>query len=278
MFWFFIVICIIAVFAKVLIYFIKPGKMSTSAEVTAQKFKGLNCAHRGLYTKDQQVPENSITAFIAARAEGYGIELDVQLSKDDKVVVFHDDCLKRVCGIDTPVNNKSWEELSNIPLFNTSENIPLLSDVLDAIGDTPVIVELKSAGPNNSRLCEKTLKVLREKGQNWCIESFDPRIVSWFKKNASDVLRGQLSRQPKDMEGISGITAFLLGNLLTNFMARPHFIAYENVKLPLTVKLCKTMKPMNVIWTIIPEHDILKCEEENDTIIFEYFKPVPRFK
>jgi len=277
MIWIYVTIGVIVMFAALLIYFIAPGKISPEAKKTAKIFKRLNCTHRGLHTIDQQIPENSIAAFKAAVEGSYGIELDVQLSKDEHVVVFHDDDLRRVCGIDALVSSKDLEELSKLSLFGTNENIPLLSDVLEAVGDTPLIIELKSANANNSKLCEKTLKILREQGRNWCIESFDPRIVAWFRKNAPDVLRGQLSRPSQYMVGISKLTAFILGNLLTNFMARPHFIAYENKKHPPIVKLCKAMKPMNVVWTIKPEHDIKKYEKENDSIIFEYYTPTPRY-
>jgi len=276
--WIFIIVWLLLVLTAALIYCIAPGKMSPEAKKTAQVFCGLNCAHRGLHTEDKQVPENSISAFIAAHEGNYGVELDVQLSKDGQVVIFHDDDLKRVCNIEARVNSKDWEELSKIKLLDTNECIPLLTDVLEVLGDTPVIVELKSAGPNNNKLCEETLKIMREQGQRWCIESFDPRICLWFHKNAPDVLRGQLSRPPKNMEGISSLTAVLLGNLLTNFISRPHFIAYENTRHPLTVKLCRAMKPMNVIWTVRPNHDIKKCEKENDTIIFEFYKPEPTYK
>ncbi|MCL2820118.1 MAG: glycerophosphodiester phosphodiesterase [Oscillospiraceae bacterium] len=269
----------VIVFLTVAVTFcVAPGKLSQESKKTSRIFYGLNCAHRGLHTNDQLIPENSLLAFNAAKNAGYGIELDVQLSKDGKVIVFHDDDLNRVCGIDAPVNSKTWEELSVIPLFNTKECIPLLSDILPAMNDTPLIVELKSAGANNSKLCSETLIILREQGQNWCIESFDPRIVAWFMKNAPDVLRGQLSRPPKNMEGISKVTAFLLGNLFTNFMSRPHFIAYENTPHPLTVKLCRAMKPLNFVWTLKPEHNTKKYENLNDATIFEYYTPEPRYK
>ena len=276
--WIFPLVGLVVLLTATLFFCVAPGKMSPEAKQTAKLFYGLNCAHRGLHTKDKKTPENSISAFKAARAGTYGVELDVQLSKDGQVVVFHDDDLKRICGIDARVNSKSWEELSKLRLLDTNETIPLLTDVLQVLDDTPLIVELKPAGPNNSRLCEETLKIMREHGQNWCIESFDPRIVGWFHKNAPEVLRGQLSRPPKNMEGIKYPTAVVLGNLLTNFMARPHFIAYENSRRPLLVKLCRAMKPIKVIWTVVPEHDIEKCERENDTIIFELYKPEPGFK
>jgi len=278
MIWIFILPAIIIFLSVAIIFCIAPGRLSTEAKKTAEIFKGLNCAHRGLHLKNQQIPENSMPAFIAAKNAGYGIELDVQLSKDEQVVVFHDDDLKRVCSVDATVRSKDWKELSALPLYSTDETMPLLTEVLEAVEDTPLIIELKPAGANNSKLCEKTLEILRSQGKRYCIESFDPRIGAWFKKNAPDILRGQLSRPPKDMEGISALTAFLLGNLLTNFMSRPHFLAYENAKHTLTVKLCKAMKPINASWTIIPEHDIKKLEKENDILIFEYYEPKPRFK
>jgi len=261
-----------------LVYCVAPGRISPGAKKAAKVFYGLNCAHRGLHTKDQTVPENSIPAFAAARDAHYGVELDVQLSKDDKVVVFHDNDLIRVCGVDDAVINKEWNELSELKLFSTEERMPLLTEALETLGDTPVIVELKSAGPNNEKLCEETLKILRAQGQRWCIESFDPRIVAWFQKNAPDVLRGQLSCLPREFSGVSKATAFLLGNMLTNFISRPHFISYSVAGRPLTVRFCRLMQPMNVVWTTQPGHDIARCEKQNDTIIFEYYEPAPRYQ
>ena len=75
---------------------VKPGRF-TAAQ--AAPFSGVNYAHRGLYAQDQSVPENSLPAFAAAVENGYGMELDIQLSQDGEVVVFHDDTLARMCGI-----------------------------------------------------------------------------------------------------------------------------------------------------------------------------------
>jgi glycerophosphoryl diester phosphodiesterase len=272
------VIGIVVLLLAALIFCIAPGKMSPEAKKTAKTFYGLNCAHRGLHTEDVKIPENSLPAFAAARQHKYGVELDVQLSEDNQVVVFHDDDLKRVCGVDARVNSKTWNELSELKLLDTEERIPLFTEVLEVLDDTPIIVELKSAGPMNTKLCEETLKILREQGMNWCIESFDPRVGAWFRKNAPDVLRGQLSCPPKKFSGISKLQTILLGNLLTNFMSRPHFIAYSNTRHPLTVKLCHLMKPMKAIWTVLPSADIAKCERENDTVIFEFYEPTPRYR
>ena len=88
-------------------------------------------AHRGLFDPGEGIPENSMPAFERAVLCGYPIELDVQVTKDNKIVVFHDYTLGRMCGIDLPLETKTYEELQKLSLQNTGEKIPLFSDVLD---------------------------------------------------------------------------------------------------------------------------------------------------
>ena len=269
---------IILFFLAVLAFCVAPGKMPPEAKKTAGVFFGLNCAHRGLHTGDRQVPENSLSAFAAARKAGYGVELDVRLSKDGQVVVFHDDDLKRVCGADSPVDTLDWQALSVLPLFGSQECIPLFTSVLEVLGDTSVIVEIKSAEEKNAQLCQMTLDILRAHGGWWCVESFDPRVVAWFRKNAPDVLRGQLSTPVRKFDTISKPKAFVLGNVLANCISRPHFLAYSADPLPLAARLCRAMQPMTAVWTVRPGCDITRCEQEHDVVIFECYTPAPRFK
>ena len=262
-----------------IIFCIAPGKMSASAKKTAEVFYGLYCAHRGLHTEDQAIPENSLSSFVAAREAGYGVELDVQMTKDEKIIVFHDYDLKRTCGVDKMIHDLTYSELSEYTLFETDEKIPLLSEALEVLGEAPVVVELKPAGRKKNKLfCKNTLDVLRKDGNIWCMESFDPRIVGWFRKNAPDVLRGQLSSLPRFLEPLSRYTALILGNLLTNFISRPHYLAFSNTYRPLTVKLCRFLGVMRIAWTIRPDQDVERVEREHDMIIFEYFTPSPRYK
>ena len=239
-------------------------------ELTAP-FKGRTFAHRGLFEKDQSVPENSLPAFVRAAEAGYGIELDVQLSSDGQVVVFHDDDLKRACGVDKMVRELSLEELSALRLFGTDETIPLFTDVLSAVGGrVPLIVELKSAGPNNNELSQKTARILAEYEGDYCIESFDPRIVRYFRKNLPHVLRGQLMTLPNNYgSAISAPAAKVLSIGLLNFLGRPHFIAYKIGALPLSVKLAHRLGAMNVRWTSHSEKDA----KDADLVIFEHYRP-----
>jgi len=274
-----IIVGSLALLLLIIIFCIAPGKMSESAKKTAKIFYGLYCAHRGLHAEDQSIPENSLAAFVAAREAGYGVELDVQMTKDEKIIVFHDYDLVRACGVDKRIHDLEYSELSGYTLFGTEEKIPLLSEALEVLGDTPVVVELKPVGAKkNAALCKNTHDVLRSHGVIWCAESFDPRIVRWFRKNAPDVFRGQLSSLPRFLEPLSRHTAIILGNLLTNFLSRPHYLAFSNTYRPLTVKLCRLLGALRMAWTVRPDQDIERCEKENDMIIFEYFTPSPRYK
>ncbi len=253
-------------------WLIAPGRATKRAKAP---FKGRNYAHRGLYKSDQSVPENSLAAFRRAVENGYGMELDVQLSADDEVVVFHDDTLERVCGVAGDVDDRNWEELRGMPLCGTDERMPLFSEVLNAVGGrTPIIIELKT-GRKNRLLCEKTLALIDRYGGPVCVESFDPWIVRWFRVHAPDILRGQLSSQYDDLlRTMSPFQAFCRSRLLTNFIARPQFVAYRVGKKPLTVRLCEAMGAMKVAWTA---HD-WKSESEADAVIFEFYRPRRKFK
>lgn len=238
-------------------------------------FWGRNCAHRGLHTRDKSVPENSIAAFTAAMDAGYGIELDICLSADGEVVVFHDDTLQRACGLPERVDETSYEELRRLPLFGSEQRIPLLREVLERVeGRAPLIIELKTT-PQYKLLCESAWRILRRYDGDICVESFDPRILRWFKKNAPGLLRGQLAALPRRLN--QGAAGYAVGLLLTNFIARPHFIAYEKGRKPVIVRLVERFA-MRFSWTVEPDDLHTLIEEESDTIIFEHYNPEPFFK
>ncbi|MFB0920630.1 MAG: glycerophosphodiester phosphodiesterase family protein [Oscillospiraceae bacterium] len=237
-------------------------------------FAGRNYAHRGLHNQDRSIPENSLPAFAAAARIGYGVELDVHITRDGELVVIHDGDTKRVCGVDGNVEEMTLDELSRLRLHETEYGIPLLSEVLEVMGaECPVIIELKRGG-NNDELCAKTYNMMKKYGGKYCVESFDPRIVAWFRHNAPEVLRGQLSSDPVEMaKDTSCLNAFMVGNLLTNFLARPNFVAYGLGRKPLIVKLCAKLGAMKVAWVA------KDCSQEkiNDAVIFEHFKPSVKF-
>lgn len=268
-----IILLVFCILLLIMLFMLWPGKRRPKL---AAPFWGVNHAHRGLHTEDKSVPENSLAAFDAAAKAGYGMELDVQFSKDRQVVVFHDDTLDRVCGVEGRVDSRDYEELKKLRLQETDEYIPLFTEMLELVdGRTPMIVELKTSGKNNKELCQATYDILKGYDGPYCIESFDPRIVRWYKKNAPEILRGQLSAPPRHLK--MGLTGFLVGTLLCNFLGRPDFVAYRIGPRPFTVPLVES-GTMRVAWTARPSDDMEKVQDENDAVIFEFYHPEPKYK
>ena len=254
------------------LFLVAPG---SSTRRQRAPFDGRSFAHRGLHSEDKSIPENSLEAFRLAAAAGYGVELDVQLSKDGQVVVFHDDTLDRVCGVHARVEEKSFAELKLFRLCGTEQRIPLLTEVLDVIrGRGPLIVELKN-GSRNRELCEKTYAILSEYEGQVCIESFNPRIVRWFRFHARDLVRGQLATTVADYgDAVSKPTAFLLSRCLLNFLSRPQFIAYRIGRRPPIVRLSEALGAMRFGWTA---HNS-RAERGRDAVIFEFYRPQLKIK
>lgn len=266
---------VVGVLAALLLtlWLVAPGRIDAAKK---QPFQNRNFAHRGLHNQDTSVPENSLAAFKAAGEAGYGVELDVQLSRDGQVVVFHDDELGRVCGVEGNVGDYDWAQLKEMQLCGTDETIPLFTEVLEVLSGAPVIVELKTSS-RNDELCERTLAILRANTGHCCVESFDPFIVGWFRKHAPEILRGQLSNPPKYFDTLPKWQALLLGNMLANCVSRPHFVAYDTSPRPMAVKLCMALHPMSVVWTVHPEDDPPRLERENDAVIFEFYRPEAQY-
>lgn len=240
------------------------------------KFSKRSYAHRGFHDNEEGPSENVVEAFAKATELKYGIELDVQLTKDKKVVVFHDSDLKRTSGLDSKVLDVEYEELKNIKVFDR-ENIPLFSEVLKNIGnDIPLIVEIKSEGGREwvNETCRLTYDLLKDFEGIYCIESFDPFAVGWFKKNAPEVVRGQLASSRESYKGsVKPFTAFLLHNLFLNCIGRPHFIAYDHEANCFNLILCRLFGSMIVRWTIKSKERHDELQAKSDGLIFEGYEP-----
>lgn len=233
-------------------------------------FQGKRYAHRGLH--NNEVPENSLWAFRRARERNCGVELDVQMTKDHRLVVFHDGDLKRMCGVDGYLRDFTYEELCKLNLNGTDERIPLFSEVLQVLDGVDLICEIKwDNGDKNYELCEKTYDMLMTYSGKWCVESFSPYLVAWFRKHHPEVVRGQLSCLMRDT-GKGRCREFLLTNLAYNVISRPDFIAYDfrEAKKSFGFRLIRRLfHPFCVCWTPKGEAEIREAMKDFDTIIFE---------
>ncbi len=237
-------------------------------------FYGRLYAHRGVHDNASDAPENSLAAFKKAVENDYGIELDIQMTKDGQVVVFHDDTLNRVCGIDGRVNDYTYEQLQEFALCDSEEKIPLFTDVLSLVnGKVPLIVEFKGNNMDMS-LCPVADAILQNYKGVYCMESFNPLIVAWYRKNRPQVVRGQLS-ECFFSNGKKNLIHFVLQNLLVNFYAKPDFIAYKwSDYKNISRRLCRSLYGItSVTWTIQSEEAYEASKEHFDLFIFDSFIP-----
>ena len=265
-----VIICIFVVFTALYLFLLMPRITPRPMH----EFKGWHYAHRGFHDNKTDAPENSAKAMRLAVEKGYGIELDVQLTKDEKVVVFHDATLKRVCGVDASVNSMTYEELQQLRLLNSDEKIPLFSEVLNIIdGKVPLIMEIKMVNAK-TRVCELANKELENYQGIYCMESFHPFAVNWYKNNRPDVVRGQLSANFKKEDQKEGFQEWLVHMLLTNVLARPDFVAYSHKSANnLSRRLTRAFGATAVAWTIRSQEELDKKHKEFDLFIFEGFVP-----
>ena len=194
-----------------------------------RRWRGERFAHRGLHDLDAGIVENTLPAFKAAVEHGFGMELDIQFSKDMQVVVFHDDDLQRMCGDPRKVYQLTLAELKALPLAGREDaRIPTFREVLDLVGGrTPLLVELKS-GPFNRSLCEALVEHMKDYPGEYIVESFNPLIVTWFRFHARQLVRGQLVGPISDyIPTVGRFPAFVMAGLLLNSLARPDFVAYD---------------------------------------------------
>ncbi len=242
---------------------------------------GRDYAHRGLWNTNEpgenNRPENSLAAFRAAVEKGYGIELDVHLTADGALIVHHDDSLKRMTGTDIIIARSKLAEIRSCKLPN-SEPIPTFDEVLETVGGRiPMIVEVKVEGGNAGTLSKAVYERMKRYDGPWCMESFGPGAVKWFRDNAPEVIRGQLAF---DHAG-KGKTAFLflrnlgIASMLQNLWARPDFVAFEAKSVKwhtLSIHLLRLMKPWFVAWTVRSQADMDKYRKQWDLQIFEKFE------
>lgn len=202
-------------------------------------------AHRGLHGGD--VVENTLAAFAAAIAHGLGIELDVQRSRDDQAIVFHDDELGRLTGRAGRVTDMRAAALQTIPVGG-GEPIPTLAQALALIaGRAPILVEIKVRDRARVQpLCLAVRRLLEGYAGPIAVMSFDPRVSRWFSRFAPHVVRGLIVTED------GGRTLSGHGRRhLALWHARPDFLAYDIGDLPSRFAAAQRARGLPLLtWTV----------------------------
>ena len=263
-----IILTIIAVILVLALFYMLLIAPRCVRRADMSRMRGWIYAHRGMFT-NPDIPENSMPAFALAVEHGYGIELDLHLTRDGKIVVYHDDQLERVCGADGRIEDLTYDEVTRLRLFGTDEHPPLFTDFLALVnGQVPLIIELKGRSRDTS-LADATYEILKGYSGDYCIESFNPMLIRRFRKIAPKTATGLLMTDySKDKDN----RKFLLFNsFIQNALARPDFIAYDKTcdKNFVFRLICAVFNPYTAAWTIRTREDFVRCRREYDMPICE---------
>lgn len=240
-----------------------------------EKLKSIKNTHAQQPETDR-LPENSYAAIKRAADLGYGIEFDVHLTKDDVPVVFHDDTLNRICGVKGNLRDYTYAQLQQFRLLGTEERIPAFADILKMVdGRVPLIIEYK-VEKNADKLCRICDRILSDYKGLYCIESFHPMAVRWYKIHRPNIVRGQLSEDFTRQK--LNIPYFLLSHLIGNCYASPDFIAYNcKHKDELSRTICRKLyRSLSVAWTVRSQEELDRVSRSFDLFIFEGFVPARR--
>lgn len=221
-------------------------------------------AHRGIHD-NKNIYENTLESFKLAIKKGYIIELDVRITKDKQIVVFHDNNTKRITKQERIVEESTYQELNNQNIIH----IPLLSEVLELVnGKVPLLIELKQTN-KVGELENLFMKIMKKYKGKYAIQSFNPNVLYWFKRNYPKVLRGQLSYK-YNKQKISTIKKAILSNMLLNIFTKPNFISYKYNELSLEKINKYKKKNIHLIgWTITNEREFNHYKEYYDNLICE---------
>lgn len=214
------------------------------------KINGNIIAHRGVHD-NKMIPENSLKAFEKAIDLNYPIELDIQLTRDNKLVVFHDFNLTRLTARNEYVQDLDLSDIEKITLLNTKEKIPTFKEVLKLVDERVMLdIEIK----NTNRIKDTCDALIKELGtyRNFIVKSFNPKIVRYMKKNYPNIESGLLITDDTKNKLYDKI---LSSNFVINY-AKPDFIAISK-------NLLKKKKFQNLItkmpilvWTITGKEEI----------------------
>ena len=231
-------------------------------------------AHRGYH--DDTHPENTLLSAENAIQNGYAIELDVRWTKDKKVIVFHDDNLKRLCGVDEKICNLTYDQIKDYNLAGVEgAHIPLFSDFLAFVdGRAPLLVELKVVQRIKGDFVQAIVDELRGYKGDFVVQSFSPFYLMRLKKIAPEFIRGQLitkdlSEMPMETlhDRLNYLIVWTFGFRRFNWISAPDFY---NIDIRCFGKYQKRYSIRNVIsFVVTNEEEYIRSMRCTDNVVFE---------
>lgn len=242
-----------------------------------KQFLNTPLAHRGLHAINSGVPENSIAAFRAAIARGYGIECDLQISSDGQAMVFHDEELDRLTDETGRVDKQNARDLGHIALIGGNAGIPTLAELLDEVaGRVPLLIEIKdqdgALGPNTGALEAEAARLLLDYSGPVAVQSFNPNAIEMFHAHAPTVETGLVTCDFTDesWDYVPKSRRIQLTAMRDLERANASFISHDHSDLKSAHVAAVKARGLNVLcWTVCSKADEKKARKVADNITFE---------
>jgi len=236
-------------------------------------------AHRGLHDASAGVIENTATAFTAAIRHGYGIECDLQVSRDGEAMVHHDDALGRLTEGSGRLADMDAAAIERVRFRQSADTILTLGDLCDLVaGRATLVIELKSRFDGDPRLARRTADVLAGYAGPVAVMSFDPGALEALRGLAPGLPRGIVAERRYDdpeWNRLPRRAKRQLAHLLHAHRTRPHFLAYSVKDLPaLGPLIARHLFGLPLLtWTVRSEDDRRRALRWADQMIFEGWQP-----
>lgn len=247
----------------------------------SQRFLRLPLAHRGLHDAQRGIQENSRAGVRAAVAAGYGIEIDLQPSRDGQAMVFHDYDLARLTAARGPVRQRDAADLARLRLAGADEGIPTLPEILDLVaGRVPLLIELKDQhgrmGESDGTLEAATAAALAGYEGPVAVMSFSPPMMIEMASRAPQVPRGLVTcaYRAEDWPLLPETTRAHLRRIADYDAARAAFISHDvrDLANPRLAEL-RAAGAAILCWTVRSPTEEAVARRVADTITFEGYLP-----
>lgn len=236
-------------------------------------------AHRGLHDASRGIIENTRSAFLAAIDGNYGVECDIQISRDGEAMVHHDDALGRLTEGSARLADMTAAELDAVRFKQTSDHILTLRELCDLVaGRATLVIEIKSRFDGNLRLTRRAVDVLESYAGPVAVMSFDPAVVAALRDMAPGLPRGIVAERHymhPEWKGLPAAQKRSMAHLLHAYHTRPHFMAYQVKDLPAAAPLiARSVFGLPLLtWTVRCEDDRRRAIRWADQMIFEGWRP-----
>lgn len=247
------------------------------------RFLTIPLAHRGLHDRKAGIVENSASAIQAAINAGYGIEIDVQPSRSQTPMVFHDARLDRLTDLTGPVRDRTTPALEATRYCDGPDRISTLDDILARIsGSVPLLIEIKDQdgglGPNMGDLPGEVARALTNYAGPVAVMSFNPHAMQAFATHAPDIARGLVTEHfdAADWPDVPAERRAELNDIPDAARLSLDFISHnhKHLTVPPVARLKAAGLPI-FCWTIRNRKDEAKARLIADNITFEAFRPDP---